>query len=224
MSRVRAALRLALLPGLVTLAVAVAWRAGYFDLARGDQLIALVRQAEHTSWAWVIYLIAYTLIATLGIPVTVLSIVGGALFGASRGLVLGWAGAMAGTLTGYGLARSVGGPAVRQFLGAHHLLDHLRKRSDFWTLVRLRVLPVAPFALLNYAAGLLGVSLRRLMLATAVGILPTTAAYSYAGAQLVIGLERGGVARSRALWIAGAVTLLVICISLVPTAIRQLRS
>lgn len=223
MSRARAALRLSLLPGIVAVALAIAWRAGYFELARPEQLIALIRQAEHTLWAWVIYVIAYTLIATVGLPVTVLSIVGGALFGASRGLMLGWAGAMAGTLPAYGLARLVGGPAVRRFLGTHHLLDHLRKRSDFWTLVRLRVLPVAPFAVLNYAAGLLGVSLQRLMLATAVGILPTTAAYSYAGAQLVIGLERGGVARIRALWIAGAVTLVVICISLVPSAIRQLR-
>ena len=103
------------------------------------------------------------------------------------------------------------------------LLDRLRKRSDFWLLFRLRLVPVGPFAVLDYVAGLVGVSLRVLLLATAFGVLPTVAAYAYAGAELVTGLEQAGEARFRALWIAAGVTVVMICISVVPTAIRQLR-
>lgn len=205
------------------MALAIAWRFGYFDLARGEQLVALLRQARHTAWAGPLYVIAYVLAATLGLPITLLSIVGGALFGAGRGLILAWTGAMVGTLTAYTLARSIGQRPVRRFLGRHHLLDRVRKRSDFWTLLRLRVLPVAPFAVLDYVAGLVGVSLRVLVLATAVGILPTMAAYTYAGAELVAGLEQAGEARFRAFWIAGALTFTMICISLAPAAIRQFR-
>ena len=64
MNRARAALRLAVLPGLVVVTLAIAWRLGYFELARGEQLIALVRQARHTSGAAIIYVIAYALVAS----------------------------------------------------------------------------------------------------------------------------------------------------------------
>jgi uncharacterized membrane protein YdjX (TVP38/TMEM64 family) len=130
---------------------------------------------------------------------------------------------MAGTLSAYMLARSIGKGSVRRFLGRHHLLERLRKRSDFWALLRLRVLPVAPFAVLDYLAGFFGVSLRALLLATAIGILPSLAAYTYVGAALVAGLESSGEAQFRALWIAGAVSFVTVCISLLPTVIRQFR-
>ena len=217
------ALRLTLLPALVTVALLVAWRLGYFDLARREQLFVVIRQARHTPWADFLYVIAYAMLATLGLPTTVLSIVGGAIFGVARGVGLAWAGAMAATLTAYTLARSIGKGSVQRFLGRHHLLDRLRKRSDFWALLRLRVLPVAPFAVLDYVAGLAGVSLKSLLLATSVGILPSLAAYTYVGSELIAGLESSGTARFRALWIAGAVTFVMICISLVPAAIRYLR-
>jgi uncharacterized membrane protein YdjX (TVP38/TMEM64 family) len=222
-SRVRVALRLGVLPALIAVALVIAWRLGYFDLARREELVALIRRGRGTSWAGVLYVAVYVLAATVGLPITVLSIVGGALFGAPRGFVLAWIGAMIGTLTAYALARSIGERSTRRFLGRHHLLDRLRKRSDFWALVRLRVLPVAPFAVLDYLAGLLGVSLRALLLASAVGVLPTVGAYTYAGAELVRGLEQAGEARFRAFWIAGGVTLVMICVSLLPAVIRYFR-
>jgi uncharacterized membrane protein YdjX (TVP38/TMEM64 family) len=167
--------------------------------------------------------LAFTVIATLGLPITVLSILGGALFGTLRGVVLAWIAAMLATVAAYLLARSIGQDSIRRFLGRHRLLTRLRKRSDFWALVSLRNLPVAPFAVLNYLAGLVGISLRLLLLATAIGALPTLVAYAYAGSELVIGLEQAGQARARAFWIAGAVTLGMILIWLVPAVIRRLR-
>jgi uncharacterized membrane protein YdjX (TVP38/TMEM64 family) len=217
------ALRLTLLPALVAVALLIGWRLGYFDLARREHLVTLIREARQTSWAALVYVMAYTLVATLGLPVTVLTIVGGAVFGVTRGVVLAWSGAMAGTLIAYTLARSIGKGSVRRFLGRHHLLDRLQKRSDFWALLRLRVLPVAPFGVLDYVAGFVGVSLRALLLATAIGILPSLAAYTYVGAGLVAGLEGSGAAQFRALWIAASVSFVMICISLVPTLIRQFR-
>ncbi len=223
MSRVRVALRLALLPGLVVVALVLAWRFGYFRLVQSEQLLALVHHARHKPWAGPLYVIAYAVIATLGLPITVLSVVGGALFGAMRGMLLAWTGAMIATVTAHLMARSIGQDSVRRFLGRHHLLGQLRKRSDFWTLLRLRVLPVAPFAVLDYVAGFVGIPLRILLLATAIGVLPTVVAYGYAGAEIMNGLEQVGQARLRAFWIAGVVTVVMICLSLLPRMIRQIR-
>jgi uncharacterized membrane protein YdjX (TVP38/TMEM64 family) len=84
-------------------------------------------------------------------------------------------------------------------------------------------LPVAPFAVLNYLAGLVGISLRLLLLATAIGVLPSLVAYVYAGAELVVGLEQAGPARLRAFWIAGGVTVLMLGVSFLPRAFRRSR-
>jgi len=201
----------------------LAWRLGYFHLVRGEQLRGVVQQARGKPLAGPLYVIAYTVIATLGLPITVLSVVGGALFGAIRGALLAWAGAMIATVTAHLLARAIGQGSVRRFLGRRHLLGQLRKRSDFWALIRLRVLPVAPFAMLDYLAGFVGTPLRLLLLATAIGVLPTVVAYGYAGAEIMNGLEQVGQARLRAFWIAGVVTVVMICLSLLPRMIRQIR-
>jgi uncharacterized membrane protein YdjX (TVP38/TMEM64 family) len=221
--RTRALIRLAILPAIIVLAVIIAWRLGYFELVRREQLIAAIGRAETTRWAGPIYVTSYTLVVALGLPATVFSIVGGAIFGAAKGLTLAWTGAMVGTVIAHTMARSVGKSAVQRLFGKHRLLRKLRERADVRTLVRLRVLPLAPFAVLDYVAGLAGVSLRTLLLATAIGILPGTAAYTYAGAQARIGLTEPGAAGRRALFIAGLVTLTVSAIALAPSIASKLR-
>jgi uncharacterized membrane protein YdjX (TVP38/TMEM64 family) len=76
---------------------------------------------------------------------------------------------------------------------------------------------------LDYVAGLVGISLRVLLLATAIGVLPTLVAFAYAGSELATGLEQGGHARLHAFWIAGVVSVVMIGLSLLPRAIRRLR-
>jgi len=222
-SRVRTALRLAILPVVVAISLFIAWRLGYFDLAEQERLVGLIRRARETAWAAPLYLLLYVLAATFGLPTTPMSIVGGALFGAVRGLPLAWTAEMLATVTAYTLARSIGQRPVRRFLGKHHLLERIRNRSDFVTLLRLRVLPVAPFAVLDYVAGLAGVSIKVLLLATAVGILPSVAIYTYVGSEVATGLGETGVARFRSLWIAGALTLVMVLISVSPAVVRRFR-
>ena len=207
----------------MAVSLVIAWQLGYFELAQRERVVAVLRQGRETVWAAPLYLAFYVLAATVGLPTTPLSIVGGALFGAARGLALAWTAEMAATLTSYTLARSIGQRPVRRFLGRHHLLERVKKRADFSTLLRLRVLPVAPFAVLDYVAGLAGVSLRILLLATAVGILPSVVSYTYVGAELASGLEQTGASQLRSLRIAGAVTFTMICISLSPSLIRWFR-
>jgi len=221
--RARTALRLALLPGIVAVALVIAWQLGYFELSEAQRVVAIIRKGRETVWAAPLYLTVYILAATVGLPTTPMSIVGGALLGAPRGFALAWTAEMVATLTAYTLARSIGQRPVRRFLGRHHLLERMQKQADFSTLLRLRVLPVAPFAVLDYVAGLAGVPIRVLLLATAVGILPSVAVYTFVGAELAAGLAETGVARFRSLWIAGALTIVMVLISLSPSVIRRFR-
>ena len=45
----------------------------------------------------------------------------------------------------------------------------------------VRIVPFVPFDAVSYGAGLVGVPFSRFLLATAIGIIPSTLAYSYLG-------------------------------------------
>jgi uncharacterized membrane protein YdjX (TVP38/TMEM64 family) len=110
-----------------------------------------------------------------------------------------------------------------RLFGEHRLLRQLRERSGILALVRLRIMPVAPFAVLDYVAGIAGVSLRRLFIATTVGVLPSVLAYAYVGAQLVRGMEAGSAASRDAFLIAGVISAAMLLLSALPPLLSWMR-
>jgi uncharacterized membrane protein YdjX (TVP38/TMEM64 family) len=62
--------------------------------------------------------------------------------------------------------------------------DWLQKRG-FLALLYARLVPIVPFNLLNYAAGVAGMSTRDYVIATAVGIVPGTILYTALGTAAV---------------------------------------
>ena len=215
--------RLFALVAIALLAVLAAWRLGYFDLDRREHLVSAIRYAREHESAAALFVGAFALVVVLMLPATVMSVVGGAVFGTWLGLVLSWSGALLGSAIAHLVARSIGEDRVRRLLGRHRLLRRMQARADVWTLVRLRVLPVAPFGVLDYVAGLAGVRLRRLLLATAVGILPGVAAHSFIGDELARGVASVGAASRRSLWIAAAVSGAMVLLSLAPSVWRRVR-
>ena len=97
----------------------------------------------------------------------------------------------------------------------------MKKRHDIATLFQLRVLPVAPFAVLTYVAGIAGVSLRKLLLATVIGGIPACIAHAFVGTQLMQGLTSTSGDAKRALLLAGGVTGAMLLISIVVGVVRK---
>lgn len=221
--RIRSQLRLAALPVVVIVAVLAAWKLGYFQLDHRKELVGAVQHLRGLRWAEVAYVIAYAFAITLVLPATIVTLVGGAMFGAGTGAALAWGGALAGTVFTHLLARYVARTPMRRLFGEHRLLRQLRENDTVAGLLRLRVLPVAPFAVLDYVAGVSGVSLRRLLVATALGVIPSCVAYAYVGAELMKGIESGSDASRRALWIAGIVTFGMLLFSVGPRIMRKIR-
>ncbi len=223
-ARARAILRLSIMPAVTLGAIALAWHYGYFDLDEKERLVTPIHVLRNAWWGMPFYLAAYVGVVLLGLPATVLNVLSGALFGAVRGAALAWTGAMLGTVIAHVVARSIGRGAVKKLFGNHGLLNKLKKNSDVWTLLRLRVLPVAPFGVLDYVAGLAGVPLRPLLIATAIGVTPVVCAYAYVGQTLGRALETGYDGSDRALWIAGAVTACMAVVSIGPTVVHWART
>jgi uncharacterized membrane protein YdjX (TVP38/TMEM64 family) len=216
-------LRVAALPVVVVASLLVAWRLGYFDLERRQHLVGVVEHIRLWPWAETAYVIAYAIAITLCLPAAVATILGGAVFGAWKGALFAWIGSMVGTVLAHVLARTIARGPVKRLFGEHRYLRELKNRDTVLALFRLRLLPVAPFAVLDYVAGVAGVSLRRLMLATMIGIVPSVVAYTYVGAELLKGIISQGEASHRALWIAGGVSIAMFVLSIVPTVMQKLR-
>ena len=130
------------------------------------------------AWAPVLFVALQAVVTITPLPRTVFTVAAGVLFGALWGLVLTITGTALAALAAYGLVRWVGGPIVARhehrpgFAWVRARLD----RSGLLAMVSLRLLPMVPFSLLNYAAGVARVRLLPYIVGTVLGVLPGTVA------------------------------------------------
>jgi uncharacterized membrane protein YdjX (TVP38/TMEM64 family) len=119
-------------------------------------------------------------------PAEIVACANGMVYGPLLGTVITWVGAMLGAAAAFGLARLLGWPFVRRNLSAEH-----RDRLTAWSsqrsagaLLISRLIPVIAFNLINYAAGLAGISWWTFLWTTGLGILPLTALFTIMGDRL----------------------------------------
>jgi uncharacterized membrane protein YdjX (TVP38/TMEM64 family) len=220
-SKAAAAFRLALLPALVAIALVVAWKTGYFDLDRRQALGRAVDDIRALPGSSLMFVLIFALAVALCFPANAATWLAGALFGTWLGGAVSYAGGLIATVAGYWLARRIARRPFERLFGEHRLLRALKKRDDIATLFQLRVLPVAPFAVLTYVAGIGGVSLRKLLVATALGGIPACLAHAFVGTQLMQGLTKSTGDAKRALLLAGGVTAGMLLVSLVVSLVRR---
>jgi uncharacterized membrane protein YdjX (TVP38/TMEM64 family) len=118
-------------------------------------------------------------------PVTVLNVATVFTFGPILGNLYALAGWLASASMGYGIGRGIGREMVAKL--ARSRLDRLFqpvKRHGFITVLTLRVLPVAPFTLVNFFVGASGIRFSDFFLASLVGRIPGIVMLTLAGVQI----------------------------------------
>jgi uncharacterized membrane protein YdjX (TVP38/TMEM64 family) len=192
---------------------------GLFALTDRQHLADAIKRVQNVRGIAVWFVLAYALIAGLGLPATPLTLAGGAIFGTALGSGLNWTGAVVGAIIGHFLAKQLGSAGIKRLLGHNAAkLESFSKHLTFATILRLRLIPVTPFNLLNFASGLARVPLRAYVPATAIGIIPGTIIYTFFSDSLI-----GGVAGAKThalvrISIAGA---LLIVISFLPKLLKS---
>lgn len=213
--------KLALLAALIAGATFAAWRFGFFELRDPKRLSAAITRVRNIPAIKPLFVLTYGVIATLGLPASLLTLAGGAIFGLTLGSLLSWTGAMLGAAGAYLLARALGHDALRGVMGKMGVkLEALGERHGFSGIFRLRLLPVVPFSVLSLAAGLARVPFRDFMAGTALGIIPGTIIYTYFADSLVAGVSGAG---RRALVRVTIAAVLLIAISFAPALLQRLR-
>ena len=112
------------------------------------------------------------------VPWPILAGVTGAVFGTAGGTPIALAGVLLAAALQFGVARTTAGEHLRGRVHARiPRIDALLARNGFLAVFYSRIMPVVPWGLVNYAAGLARVRLRDLLLATVAGGTPKVFAY-----------------------------------------------
>ncbi|XAS77125.1 TVP38/TMEM64 family protein [Dermatophilaceae bacterium Sec6.4] len=129
------------------------------------------------------FIALYALLSLTPIPASALTIAAGISFGLVRGILVVDVAATIGAIAALYLGRLLGRDAVRGMAGARlDSLDELLSRRGLVSVLLVRMVPIFPFAAVNYASGLTAVKVRDYVIGTAVGILPASVAYVAVGA------------------------------------------
>lgn len=129
-------------------------------------------------WAPVVFVVGYALITLTPVPKGVLSVAAGLAFGWLTGVALVYVAALLGAGLAFGIGRWLGRDAVEQLTGTRIArVDQLLARRGVVAVLAVRLVPLLPFTVINYCAGLSSVRRRDYALGTAVGIIPGTLSY-----------------------------------------------
>jgi uncharacterized membrane protein YdjX (TVP38/TMEM64 family)/rhodanese-related sulfurtransferase len=163
-----------LLAGTISLAIV------YRDRFDAAALQAWVQDAG--AWAPLLFMLIYAVAAVLFLPGSVLTLAGGALFGPLLGTVYNLTGATLGATLAFLAARYLASDWVAARSGGRlkQLINGVE--AEGWRFVAfVRLVPLFPFNLLNYALGLTRIRFSHYLLATCVCMLPGAIAYTYLG-------------------------------------------
>jgi len=167
---------------LVTLlGMAAAWR--WTALGDGLNINTLTRQAEmldaHPATPLLVIL-GIALAGSLAVPLTLLVVVAVLAFGSLAGFFYSLAGAELSALLLYTVGQGMGRDLVRRYAGKRlNSVSKQLSRRGVLTIVTLRIVPVAPFVVINLVAGASHISFRDFALGTLVGLLPGLVAIAF---------------------------------------------
>jgi uncharacterized membrane protein YdjX (TVP38/TMEM64 family) len=156
------------------LALLLVWRyTPLAELADPEALASALTGVRDEWWIYPAILAAYVLGGMVLFPVTVLIAVTGMLLGPWSGWLCAIAGSMASAWVGYAAGLWLGGSSIRQ-LRSFSAVSRALKNRGIVAVAALRMVPVAPFTVVNMAMGASGIGSRTYLVGTLLGLLPAT--------------------------------------------------
>jgi uncharacterized membrane protein YdjX (TVP38/TMEM64 family) len=184
----RIGLRVALLLVIFVGGIALFRWSPLSEFARPQLIADFFRGLGTPWWSPLVFVPLYAVTTALGMPGTIPTLAGGAIFGVARGMLFNTIGANLGAFGAFLIARYLGRDFVERVLrGKGAILDEKIGEHGFSTMLYLRLIPLVPFNALNFGAGISRVSLRDYVLGTLIGMIPGTLVYTYFADALIRG-------------------------------------
>jgi uncharacterized membrane protein YdjX (TVP38/TMEM64 family) len=181
-------------------------------------------------WGPIMFIIGYVLATVALVPGSLLTLAAGALFGLTKGTAIAFLSASLGASAAFLVARYIArGEVERRLAGDQRFvaIDRAISRQGRTIVLLLRLSPIFPFNLLNYALGLTQVRFLDFLIAS-IGMLPGTLLYVYYGsvagdvARLAAGIPLQPSAGSYAVLAIGLLATVTVTVLVTRTARRAL--
>ncbi len=157
----------------------------------------------------IIYIVMFSLVPLTLFPDSVLAIAGGLIFGLVNGYIYTTIGALIGGTLSFYISRKLGRNVVKKFTKEKlDKVEDMINEKGFFIVFMLRLIPLFPFDVISYGAGLTSIKYKDFILATLFGTIPGILVFVNIGAQSVN-------IRSTSFYISIAALILLLGISII---------
>lgn len=143
------------------------------DLIHPQDLIAAARDVGNSLWGPVVAIGGFLVAALTAVPVTLVVLASVIVFGPALGALIALIGTTVAIFAGYEMGRWLGRNEIEHLVGGRLDRVHRRlSRRGALAMATVRIIPVAPFAILNLVAGAIGWHRREFILGSMIGLAP----------------------------------------------------
>ncbi|RMF21932.1 MAG: TVP38/TMEM64 family protein, partial [Cyanobacteria bacterium J083] len=138
-------------------------------------------------------ILLYVLGTLLILPSTPLNLTGGAIFGAWWGTLWTTVAAIIAAIVAFAFTRTIGRDLIAQKLaGRWEAIDAEMHQGGLFYMFAIRLLPIIPYGIVNFAAGLTSIRFRDYLVGTLLGTVPGVLPFVMMGSGLQA-LSRGNI-------------------------------
>lgn len=169
------------------LAMAALWRwTPLSEWLEPGRFAAAAQWIEESRFTPLLVIGAYVVGGLLVVPLTLIIIATVTVFGPWLGVFYALLGAEVSALVTFGLGHLLGRDAVRRLAGSRvNSISRLLSRRGALTIITLRIVPVAPFTVINVIAGVSHIRLRDFAIGNLVGMIPGVLAIAFLADRIV---------------------------------------
>ena len=198
------------------------------EVLKENRIALLDYVARNAILASAVFLLIYAVAIAFSVPGgAILTLVGGFMFGTIWGASLVVVGATLGATCVFLAAKTALGDILRRKAGPWMAKLEAGFQEDATSyLITLRLVPLAPFWLVNLVPAFFGVRLRTFVLTTFFGIIPGTVVYASVGAGVGVIFDAGGEPDLGIIFDPGILLPLIgiALLSLVPVVYKKLKA
>lgn len=162
---------LASIVAALVLGFGVYWAWGAFlDEKAAKDYLAMVKES---AWAPVIVFLIFTLGGAMGVPLNFMLVTTAIVLGSRFAMLYGISGALVSSCIGFYMGNLLGKPLIRRF-GSDSVEAVSRKLGErsFRSVAFIRLIPVAPFFIVNMVAGASHLKFKQYLIGTVLGMAP----------------------------------------------------
>jgi uncharacterized membrane protein YdjX (TVP38/TMEM64 family) len=205
----------------IALVVACGIAALYFSPLRSyltrDEIRNVAERVRGVWYAPILLIASYAVGCVFAIPASLFILAAGVIWGWKLGGLYAMIGGVLGATASFLVGRFLGEGVLTKFGRLGRAVEKQVEHAGFKSLLILRLIPLFPFAVLNYGAGVARLKILDFVFATALGLAPSNFVFAYSADAIFNGTMTEGDALKRLAIIA----VLLIAVILVPTLLKR---